>query len=62
MNTTETLSQMQELRLLGMHQSYRTQLELPMNQQLESHELIAQLVQSEQLHRSQEKTSYYLKL
>ena len=62
MNTTETLSQMQELRLVGMHQSYRTQLELPMNQQLESHELIAQLVQSEQLHRSQEKTSYYLKL
>ena len=43
MNTTETLSQMQELRLIGMHQSYRTQLELPMNQQLESHELIAQL-------------------
>lgn len=62
MNTTETLSQMLEIRLQGMHRSYRAQLELPMDQQLDAHELIAQLVQSEQLHRTQEKTSYYLKL
>lgn len=62
MNTTETLSQMLDLRLHGMHHSYRSQLELPMDQQLEAHELIAQLLQSEQLHRAQEKTSYYLKL
>jgi DNA replication protein DnaC len=33
-----------------------------MDQQLEAHELIAQLVQSEKLHRAEEKTSYYLKL
>jgi DNA replication protein DnaC len=62
MNTTETLSQMLDLRLHGMHHSYRSQLELPMDQQLDAHELIAQLLQSEQLHRAQEKTSYYLKL
>ena len=62
MNTTETLSQMQHLRLQGMHQAYRSQLELPMDQQLEGHELVAQLVQSEQLNRAQEKTAYYLKL
>ena len=62
MNTTETLSQMQQLRLQGMHQAYRSQLELPMDQQLEGHELVAQLVQSEQLNRAQEKTAYYLKL
>jgi DNA replication protein DnaC len=62
MNTTETLSQMHQLRLQGMHQAYRSQLELPMDQQLEGHELVAQLVQSEQLNRAQEKTSYYLKL
>jgi len=62
MNTTETLQQMQQLRLQGMYQSYRSQLELPMDQQLEGHELVAQLVQSEQLSRANEKTAYYLKL
>lgn len=62
MNTTETLSQMLNLKLQGMHHAYRSQLELPMDQQLEAHELIAELLQSEQLHRAHEKTSYYLKL
>ena len=62
MNTTETLSQMQQLRLSGMYQAYRSQLELPMDQQLEGHDLVAQLVQSEQQNRTQEKTAYYLKL
>ncbi len=62
MNTTETLSQMQHLRLQGMHQAYRSQLELPVNQQLEGHDLVAQLVQSEQRSRTQEKTAYYLKM
>lgn len=62
MNTTETLQQMQQLRLQGMYQSYRSQLELPMDQQLEGHDLVAQLVQSEQLSRANEKSAYYLKL
>lgn len=62
MNTTETLAQMHQLRLQGMHQAYRSQLELPLDQQLEGHDLVAQLVQSEQLNRAQEKTAYYLKL
>ncbi len=62
MNTTQTLEQMQHLRLQGMYQSYKTQMELPMDQQLEGHELVAQLVQSEQLSRMNEKTAYYLKL
>ena len=53
---------MQQLRLQGMYQSYKTQMELPMDQQLESHDLVAQLVQSEQLSRMNEKTAYYLKL
>jgi hypothetical protein len=52
MNTTQTLQQMQTLRLQGMHHAYRSQLELPMDQQLESHDLVAQLVQSEQLCRA----------
>lgn len=62
MNTTQTLEQMRRLRLEGMHQAYHSQLELPMDQQLEGHDLVAHLAQSEELHRSNEKTTYYLKL
>lgn len=62
MNTTQTLQQMKQLRLEGMHQTYCSQLELPMDHQLESHDLVAHLVQSEELHRANEKTAYYLKL
>ncbi|MHA4847903.1 IS21-like element helper ATPase IstB, partial [Flavitalea antarctica] len=38
------------------------QLTLPVHKQLESHDLIAQLIQGEQLSRQQEKTTYYLRL
>ena len=62
MNTTHSLQQMQQLRLQGMYQAYRSQLELPMDQQLEGHDLIAHLLQSEELSRANEKTAYYLKL
>jgi len=62
MNTNATLEQLKQLRLGGMVQSYQQQLELPLHQQLYAHELVAQLVQSEQLNRQQEKTTYYLKL
>lgn len=53
---------MKQLRLSGMAQVYQQQLQLPVHQQLEPHELVAQLVQQEQLYRQQEKTAYYLKL
>lgn len=62
MNTTQTLQQMKELRLTGMHHAYRSQLELPMDGQLQGHELITHLVDSEALARANEKTTYYLKL
>lgn len=62
MNTNATLDQMKQLRLSGMVQVYQQQLQLPVHQQLEPHELVAQLVQQEQLYRQQEKTAYYLKL
>ena len=62
MNTKETLQQMQQLRLQGMHQCYRSQLELPMDQQLQGHDLVAQLLQAEVLNRANEKTAWYLKL
>lgn len=61
-NTDQTLEQMKQLRLHGMYNAYRSQLELPMNQQLDGHDLIAYLTQSEQENRTNEKTTYYLKL
>ena len=62
MNTTQTLEQMKHLRLQGMYQAYRSQLELPLDQQLDGHDLVAYLAQSEELNRNNEKTAYYLKL
>jgi len=62
MNTNETLQQMQQLKFNGMRRCYSLQLELPIHQQLEAHELIAQLVQAELLSRNNERTAYYLKL
>lgn len=53
---------MQGLRLQGLYHAYKSQLELPLNQQLETHELIAHLLQAETLHRANEKTACYLKL
>src|ERR1051325_5872116 len=62
MNTTQTVEQMQRLKFNGMAAAYTTQLELPVHQQLESHELIAQLIQAETLSRNNERTALYLKL
>jgi DNA replication protein DnaC len=62
MNTTHTVEQMEQLKLSGMVASYTAQLELPVHQQLEAHELIAQLVQAELLNRNNERTNLYLKL
>lgn len=62
MNTNETLQQMQQLKFNGMQTAYKLQLELPIHQQLEAHQLIAQLIQAEVLSRNNERTSYYLKL
>ncbi|MFT4092717.1 MAG: ATP-binding protein [Niabella sp.] len=62
MNTTQTLEQMQQLRLHGLYHAYKSQLELPLNQQLETHELMAHLLDAETLHRANEKTACYLKL
>ena len=53
---------MRELRLSGMALSYGQQLQLPIHQQLDAHELVARLLESEKLSRQQEKTTYYLKL
>lgn len=61
MNTTQTLSQMRDMRLTGMAGSYAAQLELPVDQQLEGHTLIAHLLQAEHLQRSNERMASLLK-
>lgn len=61
MNTNETLEQLKTLKLMGMAASYKSQLELPLHRQLEAHELLSHLMQSESLHRTNEKTASYLK-
>ena len=60
MNTTETLKQMRELKLTGMLHSYQSQLELPIPQQLEGHELVAHLLQGEKLYRGDVRLSALL--
>ncbi len=62
MNSTQTLEQLQQLRLQGMAGCYKSQLELPVHQQLDAHDLIAEMTQAEILTRSNERTAYYLKL
>ena len=62
MNTSETLQQLQHLKLQGMHNAYSHQLGLPVHQQLDAHELVGQLVQAESLFKTNERTAYYLRL
>ncbi len=61
MNTSQSLSQMKELKLAGMANSYSAQLELSLDQQLEGHELIGYLLQAEQLHRGNERMATLVK-
>src|ERR1700733_8563008 len=61
MNTLATLEQMKKMKLNGMLESYRLQLELSLHQQLDAHELIGHLVQAELLSRINERTANYLK-
>lgn len=62
MNTAQTLEQMQSLRFEGMYRAYKSQLELPLNHQLEGHELLAHLLDAEQLYRINNRADYYIRL
>ena len=61
MNTSQTMMQMQQLRLMGMQSAYRMQLEAPQSQQLEGHDLLEHLIQSELSYRTEHKTAVLLK-
>ena len=62
MNTTATLEQLNDLKLLGMARGYEAILQMPLNKHPEAHELIALLTQAEKQNRVQYKTQIYLKL
>lgn len=62
MNTQATLEQLRQLKLEGMVRSYEATLGLPVNQQPEAHELLAQLAQRETEHRHYRRTQLYLRL
>jgi DNA replication protein DnaC len=61
MNTAQTLMQMQQLKLPGMYHAYQSQLALSVNDQLDGHELLEHLIQSELTHRGNEKTTMLLR-
>jgi DNA replication protein DnaC len=61
-NTDQTLEQLKQLKLIGMAQAYGTTLALPSHELPTAHELMARLVEAEQLSRTQQRTQMYLKL
>lgn len=61
MNTQHTLEQMKAMKLKGMADSYEIQLGLPVNHQLDGHELIAHLLEAERLQRGNDRMESLLK-
>ena len=57
-----TLETMKDLRLGGMAFSYEAILNLPVNQHPDNHQLIAQLIDSEQLYRSNKRMDLFMRL
>jgi len=57
-----SIQSLNELKLKGMSQAYQASLDLPINQQPDSHELIARMVDAEQQHRSVKRMQMYIRL
>lgn len=57
-----TLQTFRQLKLHGMADSYESALQLPVNKQPDTHELIATLTDAEQQYRSKKKMDMYLRL
>ncbi len=62
MNYQATVEQLRQLFIEGMAQSYSAMLQLGVDQQPKAHEMLAQLVEAEMLHRQQRKSQRYVKL
>ncbi len=61
MNTSQTTQNLRELKLYAMANLYESATQLPIHQQPSTHELMAQLAQSELLDRTDRKTKMLLK-
>ena len=57
-----TLMGLEELKLQGMAESFRASLQLASHNIPTAHELLAQLVQNERIHRTGKRTDIYLKM
>jgi len=57
-----TLESMKSMKLQGMASSYESAMQLPINQQADTHELIATMVDAEQQYRSKKKMDMYIRL
>jgi DNA replication protein DnaC len=57
-----TLMGLEDLKLQGMAESFRASLQLASHNIPTAHELLAQLVQNERLHRTGKRTDFYLKM
>jgi DNA replication protein DnaC len=62
MNTEATLDQLKQLRLQGMARTYEAILSLPVNNQPQAHEMIAQMAQQETEHKQFKRTQMFLRL
>ncbi len=62
MNTSQTTQHLRELKLYAMANLYESAAQLPIHQQPSTHELMAQLAQSELLDKTSRKTKMLLKL
>lgn len=61
MNNSQTLEQLKALRLSGMYDHYKHLLNLPAHEHPDAHQLLAMIVQAEQLWRTNRKTERYIK-
>lgn len=57
-----SLETMKQIKLNGMSNCYENLLTLPVNQQPQGHEMVAQLVDAERQHRQYRRTETYLRM
>ena len=61
-NTEETVSLLQKMKLQGMANIYKSAVSMPQSHDLSAHELIAQMALAEQQFRKDKRTEMYLKM
>lgn len=57
-----TLEKMKSMKLFGMASSYESAIQLPLNQQADSHEMIAVMTDAEEQYRAQKRMEMYIRL